>query len=67
MQKTAAEDPSETWMPMGLFPPETFETFEVRLPDGSAQRAFWTGQKWLARGGATVAPASWRIPAAVAR
>jgi hypothetical protein len=55
----------DSWMPMAMFPPEPFETFEVRLRDGSVQRAFWTGQKWLLRG-ETITPACWRIPTGVA-
>jgi hypothetical protein len=52
----------DSWMPIGMYPPEPCETFDVKLPDGSVQQAFWTGKKWWMRG-QDVHPREWRIPA----
>ena len=52
---------SDTWMPMKLYPPERFETLEVRLVNGSVMRAIWTGAKWWGNG-QTLEPQAWRLP-----
>ena len=54
-------DDSDTWMSMKLYPPERFETLEVRLADGSVVRAIWTGAKWWGNG-QTLEPQAWRMP-----
>ncbi len=46
---------------MRMYPPEPCETYEVRLADGTAVRAFWTGLKWW-HNKAIVEPVAWRQP-----
>jgi hypothetical protein len=52
-------------MPLTAFPPESCETYEVILADGSVHRAFWSGKAWWLQGKA-IAPAGWRMIAALA-
>jgi hypothetical protein len=60
---TFEDNSPDSWMPIGLTPPEPCETFEVRLADGSVDQAFWTGRKWWMRG-QDVFPREWRLPLA---
>lgn len=61
---TRSEFP-EGWMSMSAIPPESCESYDVRMADGSVQRAFWSGKGWWLQGKA-VMPVSWRMLVALA-
>jgi len=50
---------------MAAFPPESCESYDVMLADGSVQRAFWSGKAWWLQG-KVIQPIGWRLSAAIA-
>jgi hypothetical protein len=47
-------------MPLLVYPPQSCETYEVKLTDDSVLQAFWSGKAWWYQG-KVVTPVGWRI------